>query len=53
MENTIQSAFKIEITKNYKLRCFYIDSENKEIPIQLKENQEEYIPCIIFNCIIS
>ncbi|MBQ4122167.1 leucine-rich repeat domain-containing protein, partial [bacterium] len=48
MGNTNQKVFKIQITKNYTFKCFYIDSEKKETPIQIKENQEEYVPSISF-----
>ena len=41
--------FKIIISKEFKLQCLLIDSENKEEIIQIKENQNEYIPSILFD----
>ena len=48
MGNTIPTAFKIQITKNYTFKCFVIVAEKKETPFQIKDNQEEYIPSITF-----
>ena len=42
-------TFKIVITKQNTIQCFLIDSENKEEIIQIQENQNEYIPSILFD----
>ena len=47
--------FKIVITNNYKLKCYSIDSEDKETFIQItNEERDEYTPIINFeNSFIS
>jgi len=35
-----QRVFKIQVTKNYTIKCFLLDNEKKEILIQIQENQE-------------
>ena len=39
--------FKINITKEYQIQCSFIDSNNKEIPIQIPQNGKEYVNLII------
>ena len=43
-KNTNQQTLKIQITDKYSIKCSYIDSNQKETPIQLhnKSQQEEY-----------
>ena len=39
--------FKIIITKEYQIQCSFIDSNNREIPIQIPQNGKEYVNLII------
>ena len=49
-KQNVNRIFSITIDINYKLICSLIKSDTKEENvIQLKENQEEYIPRISFN----
>ena len=45
----MKRTIKIIITQNYKLKCFIVDEQGKEIFISIKDNQvEEVTPSILF-----
>jgi glutaredoxin len=37
------------LDEEFKLKCVTIDSNDNEEYIEIKENQQEYLPCITFN----
>ena len=43
-----KGKISIVLDTNYKLICSFIESDESKQIIQLKEKQEEYIPCISF-----